>query len=280
MSTIAYIGLTIGILFISVLWALVVFRAIDRYRINRIIRSLDIQSQGDSFLKHTVSGLPPVAQRYFVHAIGPGTPLALSVQLRISGDIKVERGEKSTWMPLKAIQILAPQQGFVWRANIRKGVIYFTEVDYYWKGTGRTVLRFLGLVPFLVAGGRDGTRSALGRLVMESVILPAGLLPRHGVVWQEIDDEHIKATCIIDDEKCEMMLTVDILGRLREVVMERWGEIGDKREYDYVPFGIAVHEERAFGGYTIPSRMSAGWWYGTDRYVESVRWTVEEARFN
>jgi len=279
LSTITYIGLILGIFFIGVLWALVVFRAVDRYRIDRIVRSLNIKSAGENFSKETVLALPPLAQRYFLHTIRPGTPLAASVQLRISWDIRVERGEKSTWMPLKAVQILTPQRGFVWKANIRKGVIYFSEVDYYWKGTGRVALRFLGLIPLLAARGEDGAKSAVGRLVIESVLLPAGLLPQQGVVWKDVDDEHVRVTCTVDDEELEMTLAVDASGRLREVVMQRWGEGGDKRGYDYIPFGIAVHEERIFNGYTIPSRMSAGWWYGTDRYVESIRWTIEEAQF-
>jgi hypothetical protein len=279
LPTIAYIGLILGIFFVCVVWALVVFRAVDRYRIDRIVRSLNIQSTAESFSKETVLGLPPVAQRYFLHTVKPGTPLAASVQLRISGDIKVDRGEKSTWMPLKAVQILTPQKGFVWKASVRKGVIYFSEVDYYWKGTGRVALRFLGLLPLLAARGKDSAKSAAGRLVMESVLLPTGLLPHQGVVWEDVNHEHVRAACTVDDEELEMTLAVDASGRLREVVMQRWGEVGDKRGYDYIPFGIVVHEERIFGGYTIPSSMSAGWWYGTDRYVESIRWIIEEAQF-
>lgn len=279
MPTITYIGLILGIFFICVFWALVVFRAVDRYRIDRIVRSLNIQSTGETFSKETVLKLPPVAQRYFLHTVRPGTPLAASVQLRISGDIRVERGEKSTWMPLKAVQILTPQRGFVWKATVRKGLIYFSEVDYYWKGTGRVALRFLGLLPLLAARGKDSAKSAVGRLIMESVLLPTGLLLQQDVVWKDVDDEHVRVTCTVDDEELEMTLAVDASGRLREVYMQRWGEVGDKHGYDYIPFGIAVHEEQIFSGYTIPSKMSAGWWYGSDRYVESIRWTIEEAQF-
>jgi hypothetical protein len=33
-----------------------------------------------------------------------------------------------------------------------------------------------------------------------------------------------------------------------------------------------------FGGYTIPSRMAGGWWYGTVQYLEVIRLRVNWAQ--
>ncbi|MEX0822043.1 MAG: hypothetical protein WD021_07845 [Rhodothermales bacterium] len=41
------------------------------------------------------------------------------------------------------------------------------------------------------------------------------------------------------------------------------------------PYGFEVEEERTFGGYTIPSRIRGGWWYGTDRFRDE-----DAAEFN
>jgi hypothetical protein len=36
--------------------------------------------------------------------------------------------------------------------------------------------------------------------------------------------------------------------------------------WQLIPYGFSVDEERFFGGYTIPSVIWGGWWYGTDDY--------------
>jgi hypothetical protein len=40
-----------------------------------------------------------------------------------------------------------------------------------------------------------------------------------------------------------------------------------------------MEAEQTFDGYTIPSQMKAGWWIGTNRYVESFQFTIEQAQF-
>lgn len=48
-----------------------------------------------------------------------------------------------------------------------------------------------------------------------------------------------------------------------------------------VPFGGTVSEERTFGGMTIPSRMTVGWFYRTERAArgEFFRLNITSARF-
>jgi hypothetical protein len=49
-----------------------------------------------------------------------------------------------------------------------------------------------------------------------------------------------------------------------------------------VSFGGLVEEEASFAGYTIPSRLRVGWYFGTDRFEpdgEFFRVTVDEARY-
>ena len=42
----------------------------------------------------------------------------------------------------------------------------------------------------------------------------------------------------------------------------------------YGPFGADVHAERSFGALTIPSRLTAGWGYGTHRWAPFFRCEV------
>jgi hypothetical protein len=41
-----------------------------------------------------------------------------------------------------------------------------------------------------------------------------------------------------------------------------------------------VEAERSFGDYTIPWRLRASWWAGTDREFEFFRATVQQAHFS
>jgi hypothetical protein len=272
-------AIAVGLILLLVLWVLIVYQMVDRRRISRIWRSLDKEGGGKVFSGRTIAGLPPIAQRYFSHAIQQGTPLAASVQFGISGSVKAQKDARSTWMSLKATQILAPLHGFVWKARIRKGLIRFREIDHYYEGSGRIAFRAFRIIPVLSAAGDDGAKSAVGRLVMDSVLLPAGLLPQQGVKWEASDAEHAKVTCTVENEDVTLTLRINAEGALRDVVMERWGDFTDDGKYSYVPFGMAVDEEKSFNGYTIPSKIRGGWWYGTEKYVESMRLSVEEARF-
>ena len=63
--------------------------------------------------------------------------------------------------------------------------------------------------------------------------------------------------------------------------MPRWCNAGN-RSFEYVAFGGTVEEERSFGGYTVPTRMSVGWHFGTERFEsegEFFRVTIDDAVF-
>ena len=59
----------------------------------------------------------------------------------------------------------------------------------------------------------------------------------------------------------------------------RWGNQTEDSSFGYIPFGGQIQEERAFGGYTIPSKVGVGWRIGTDRYFEFFRAQIEDAVF-
>ena len=87
MSVVTGIGLILLLLFVSVAPALIGFRVINGRRMRRIWRSLDVAGEGEVFSEKRVSGLPPLAQRHFLHAIDQETPLAASLQVTISGSV-------------------------------------------------------------------------------------------------------------------------------------------------------------------------------------------------
>jgi hypothetical protein len=252
---------------------LATLQVVDRRNVDRIWRSLEVDEGAEVFSEAMVVDLPAPVQRYFLHAIQPGTPLAACVRLTMSGDIKTHKDGPR--MPLSATEILTPDQGFVWKARVSRGPLILTIADHYAAGRGRTRIALFGLVPIVNATGPDISKAALGRLIAEVVWLPSSLLPQRSVTWEAVDDEHANAALTVDGETTTLSFTIDVEGRLRQVSLPRWQ--ADDRTY--VPYGVLIDEERTFGGYTIPSKIRIGWWFGTERYDESIRLTIEAAQF-
>ena len=263
-----------GILLIAIV-ALWILSISDNSKMNRIRSSLQVSGDSEKvFSPEMVAGLPKVAQRYLLHAIKPGTPLARRVELKMSGMLKPK--EAGPWMPLQATQILTPGRGFIWKAKAKAaGPIFMNVTDHYANGEGRMRVALFGLLPMVNISNPDIARSGAGRLMGECVWLPTAFLPQNGAVWQEVDSLHAKVTLTVDDLSAALTLTIDKQGRLKEVVLPRWKD--DIKEF--VPFGVAIKEEQEFGGYTIPSQLHGGWWYGSEKYSEFFRFTIEQAMF-
>jgi hypothetical protein len=115
-----------------------------------------------------------------------------------------------------------------------------------------------GLVPIVNSSGPDLSKSALGRLTAESILVPFTLLPQRGVIWESEGDRRIRATLTAYREAATLNLTIDGQGRLQEVVMQRFGNQTETGEWAYIPFGMCVDEESTFNGYNIPSKLQGG----------------------
>lgn len=251
----------------------------DRQRLSRqLARRGPNAAEVEHFHPEQVAGLPAPARRYFLRAIAPGTPLAHHVELEMGGSIRLS--PDGAWMPMRARQILAPPSGFVWEATVGQGALRFSGADSYADGRGEVRFQAWGLVPFVRAGGPDVARSARGRLAGEAVWNPAALLPQRGVTWEPIDERSARATMTIDGEPLTLTVTVEDDGRLASVSLMRWGDRTDDGTYGLVPFGVNVLGEGRFGGYTIPTRIGGGWWFGTERYFELARFEIERASFH
>lgn len=242
-------------------------RVMEDRRIARIERALRENEAEEpfkaTFSEALVASLPIPAQRYFLHSIRPGTPLARSVQLRITGRMRPREG--ADLVDLTAEETLAPPRGFVWTAQLWMGSLPVRVRDHYARDDGAVAVHALGLIPVGRAAGPDVTRSSRGRLAGESIWLPSALLPEAGATWEAIDETHARVTLSIDGEAAPLTFHIDESGRLREITMMRYGNVGVET-WQPIPYGFAVTDEQTFDGYTIPSVLRGGWWYGTDRY--------------
>ncbi|BAU13092.1 hypothetical protein LEP3755_36290 [Leptolyngbya sp. NIES-3755] len=238
-----------------------------------------LHSKSDSiefFSKTMIADQPEPVQRYFLHAIAPGTALSSSVHLTMSGTIRLAPNQD--WMPMQAEELLS-MQGFIWKAKAGQGMMQMQGADYYTHGAGRMRFSLWGLIPVVNAQNSDVMRSAIGRWIGESFWLPSALLPSRGVSWSAIDDHTIQAMIKADNQSIALTFVIDDQGRLLQSSFLRWGNQTEDQQYTEIPFGGEYTAERSFGGYTIPSQMGAGWWIGTERYFEFFRTSIEQAEF-
>ncbi len=228
-----------------------------------------------TFEPDQLAGLPDAARRYLEHAIAPGTPLASAVRLRMHGDIKLQR-----WLPFSAEQVIRRGRGMIWRATVRMYGLPIRGFDRLVDGEGEMRWKLLGLVPVMTAAGPDVTRSTAGRLGAEFVWLPSALWG-DDVSWAEPDSSQARASFAVLGEKVEPAFTVDSAGRLESLELKRWGNPEDA-DFHYADFGGFAEDEATFGGYTIPTRLRAGWHFGSERFDsegEFFRVTIDDAKY-
>jgi hypothetical protein len=222
-----------------------------------------------------LSALPDGAQRYLTHAIAPGTPLASAVRLQMHGEIKLK-----TWRPFTAEQVISWNRGMIWQATVRMYGLRIRGSDRFLDGQGAMQWKLFRILPLINAIGPDVTRSAAGRINIESLWLPS-VLWRPEVEWEAADSTYLHARFRAHAETADVEYKVSESGELKTVSMLRWGK-PDSGPFRYVPFGGLVEESCTFAGYTVPTRIRVGWYFGTERFDsegEFFRASIDHAEY-
>ncbi len=223
-----------------------------------------------------LTNCPPSARRYLEHAIEPGTRLATAVRLSMSGEIKLNK-----WLPFEAEEVLIRDRGFVWCATVKMGVVRLRGFDRFVDGEGLMRWKLFGIIPVMRSSGPDVSRSAAGRFAAESVWLPSALIP-HVVERPEGRPGDLGVALPVAGQRVDVTLSAGPSGDLRSLSLERWGEPGTGQGYGLRSFGGWVEDERSYDGYTIPTRLRAGWHFNSDRFEsegEFFRCRIEAAAF-
>ncbi|CAN5603046.1 hypothetical protein BH11ARM2_BH11ARM2_31990 [soil metagenome] len=219
--------------------------------------------------------LPEAARLYLRHAIAPGTPLARAVRLRMHGDIRLKG-----WLPLTAEQVVLAERGMVWEARTKMHGLPVSGFDEIVEGRGRGVWKAFGMIPVMSADGADVSRSVAGRMASESVLVPS-LLLRDNVVWKESSGLQARFLMTLFGHTTEVALSLAATGRVETIQLQRWGN-PTGQPFGLYSFGGYADEERAFAGFTIPSRLRMGWHFGTDGFEndgEFFRASIDDAEY-
>ncbi|MEG4999014.1 DUF6920 family protein [Microcoleus sp. B4-D4] len=225
------------------------------------------------FHSDQLSHLPETARRYLQHAIAPGTAIASAVRLQMHGEIKLKN-----WIPFKAEQVICWEHGLIWSATAWMNGLPIVGSDRLIDGVGSMQWKLLGIFPVMIASGADITRSAVGRLQSESICLPS-VFCGDDVSWTSMDSSHLHSSLLVQGERAELDFTIDLTGRIETFKLPRWGN-PEGAEFHDVNFGGIIEQEGTFCGYTIPTRLRIGWYFGTDRFEsegEFFRATIDDA---
>jgi hypothetical protein len=232
-------------------------------------------SSGQGFGPGQLDGRPDNVRRYLKHAIAPGTPLASAVRLQMHGEIKLKG-----WCPFTAEQVICRDGDMMWRATVRMHGMPIYGFDRLVGGIGRMQWKMFGLLPVVSATGADITRSVAGRVCAESVWLPSALCGDN-ISWSAPDAARAHASRRIADEATNLTVMIDENGRLEQLLVERWGN-PEGEAFHYAGFGAFIDDETTFDGYTIPSRLRAGW-HPNGKYFDAdgefFRVIVDHAQF-
>ena len=223
------------------------------------------------------ASLPPVARRFFAHALSGESVLPGSVRLAMKGHIGLRPGAEK--MPFTAEQVIS-RLGFVWAAQVGTGVVRFSGDDTWFGGRGDMAWYLAGVVPVVRASGPDVSRSAAGRLALElAVMLPPALHPVTGTSWHQLDEETARVSMEIGEELLEPLLTIDPDGALRRIEMDRWDADAGDGVPGFVRWKAELDQDETFDGVTIPTRMRVVKRWGTAAADEFFDAEVVSARF-
>jgi hypothetical protein len=225
-----------------------------------------------------VASLPEIAQRYFAHAIAPGTPLQTTVQLEMQGTFLLGDKAKYQTYAMTARQILAPPSEFVWLPSMRSGIMHISGSDALVQGAGWTQFWINGLLPVVnLQASADLNRSAFTRSAMEAIWAPASLLPANGVTWEQTGPNTARLSFTTGIEPVDMTFGPD--GRVLEVVTMRWSDANADKTFRLQPFGGSMEAETSFQGFTIPSLVKVGNHFGTDDYLPFFQAQITRAEY-
>jgi hypothetical protein len=242
---------------------------------DRVRETLLQANVGDErFVAGSVGGLPDPAARYLRHALAPDAPLARSVDVRMSGTMRVAADE---WVPFEARQRICPERGFIWEARV--AVLRRLSVegaDWLFGDEAGIEYALEDWWPVVGRRGQETARSALGRLLVELVWLPSALTPQRGAHWARGDAD--RAVVTPSGSKSAMTVAVDADGRLREASIVR-RRVAANGESSIAPYGISVESEARWGEFIVPDRLTAAWGIGTDDREDFMRINVDDLRW-
>ncbi|QUL38911.1 DUF6544 family protein [Erythrobacter sp. JK5] len=258
---------------------LVKWRANDtRDDLNEMARLAAMQpSDPPPFALDSVADLPEPARRYFAYLIAEGTPTWRVAELEMEGEFGMGDNSSPNYLDMEATQVLAAPHGFVWKMRAGRGAFRMSGSD----SASWTRFWLAGVIPVARLGGTlDHRRAAFGRYVAEAAFwTPAAFLPGPGVSWKAVADDCARVTVDHDGLSQSVDIFIARDGRPIRVEFDRWSDANPEKTYRIQRFGGYLSEFEQFDGFTLPTRVEAGNFFGSDDYFAFFKAKVTAVRF-
>lgn len=225
--------------------------------------------------------LPEPVQRYFRAVIEPGTLLRTVAEIHMHGQMSLGNKESPGYMPMRACQLLAAPDGFIWQVRAGQGPTRFVGSDAAFATGSWTRFWYGGLIPVARAGDDpDHMRSSFGRYVAEAAFwTPAALLPSKSVHWEALGSDDVRVTVSRRGLSQSVDLRLDRQGLPVQVQFRRWSNANSAKVYQWQQFGGYLSAFESFNGFKLPTRVDAGNFFGTEQYFPFYQVTVDAIRF-
>jgi hypothetical protein len=219
----------------------------------------DIESTNDNIPAINIDSYPHLVKQYFQHSINNPVRKIKAVRLFMNGQIKLNK-----WLDFSAEQIIEIDHGYLWQANVSMRCVFISGYDLLYNNTAKMRWNLYGFLPIINVSDLDLRKSAIGRYAIETLWIPTHFL--NNISWR-VNNNIVKANYNALNEDIELNFKIDNDGRMKEVFMNRWGNIESKK-YRKIPFGAYIEDEKCFDGLTIPSKLRAGWFFGTSDFED------------
>jgi hypothetical protein len=202
--------------------------------------------------------LDPLVTRHLAAALHPGVVPADAAEVRLRGVVRVG----PAWLPLTAVDTVAPRRGYALRARVL-GMVAVTEEQHGDEAVRRTSCARLVTEDDSV----DALRRARTHRALAALWVPGALRPGTGARWERLDRTHLRV--VADD--LDLRLHVHQHGHVLGLRTQGWGDPYVTGRPRWAEIGYEVHEWRTFGGVCIPSTVVVGWYPGTSYGREIAR---------
>ncbi len=203
-----------------------------------------------------IAQLPDAARRWLGHAIASGTLLRRRIEMRQHGQIKIA----GRWWPFRCRQALDPLRGYVWPVRTSIAGLPLIGFDLLADGEAELTHRLFGVIPVVHMQEPGLVRSAAARAASEICWSPATAL-HPALSWHVVGPDEAVVSIPVAGETVDVTLRTASDGSLVSLTTRRWTR-SDDGSWQWRTFGARVLQETTFAGFTVPSRVVAG--YGDD----------------